>query len=961
MLKANAYASKLLLACVLGASSLLMSGCGGGGASGGSPGVTLMSVEVTPTNPSIANGTSQQLTATAKYSDNSVQNVTASATWSSGTPATATVNTGGLVHSVAPGTSVITAAFGAMQGTTTVTVTPAVLVSLAVTPTTPSIAKGTSQQFVATGTFSDNTHQDLTSSATWTSSAPATATISNTTGSNGLAQSVAAGTTTVTASVGSVQSSTTLTVTPATLQSISVTSSSSSAAKGTTLQFTATGIFTDSSTQNLTNSVTWASSDTSVAGVSNTSGSNGLAVAKKAGTTNITATNGTLTGSAPLTVTGALLNFIQVTPSNAKLANGFTLQYTATGIYNDNTTQDITNQVTWVSTNTSHATISNATGSAGLATSVAPGVTTIAAQQGTVSGSTNLTVTAATLSAITVSPPNQTLPKGKTLQYSAVGTFSDSSTQDLTTQVTWSSTAPSVATISSASGSAGLATATASAGSTTIQAINGSITGTATLTASNADIVSIAVTTDTPSVPKGVHALFKATGSYTDGSNQDITQSVTWSSSNTAVATINNASPNQGDATGIGLGTATMTAKLLDSNGTPVTGTATLTVTSAVLQTISVTPANASVPLGTPVQYKAVGTYSDSTTSDITNTVTWGSDSSAVNISNAAGSKGKASTSAKTTTPANISAIDTSDPNNPVSGSTTLTVTDVAVTSITVTPSSPTIGVNASLQFKAQATYSDASTADVTDSVTWSSNNSGGSVGSAPVADVANGGGHSGLAFAKAQGTASITATDPVSLKAGSTVLTVGPAALQSITISPPANAGDPGRVPVGYKAPFTVIGHYADASTQDLTASATWNSLNPAVVTVSNTSGGKGLVTGVTVGTGTITASVNGFSATKTIVVNNATISSIAVSPSTSTASGSGVTKQYAAAGTFSDGEVLDLTAQVTWSSSNTNAATITAAGIATSKQVLLSTSVTISAASGGVTGTATLTVNPF
>lgn len=91
--------------------------------------------------------------------------------------------------------------------------TPQTLVSIGVTPTDPSIATGATQQFTATGTYSDNTTQDLTASVTWSSSATAVATISNTAGSNGKATSVAAGTTTIKATSGSISGSTTLRVT----------------------------------------------------------------------------------------------------------------------------------------------------------------------------------------------------------------------------------------------------------------------------------------------------------------------------------------------------------------------------------------------------------------------------------------------------------------------------------------------------------------------------------------------------------------------------------------------------------------------------------------------------------------------------------------------------------------------------------------------------------------------------
>src|SRR5207247_2095843 len=125
------------------------------------------------------------------------------------------------------------------------------------------------------------------------------------------------------------------------------------------------------------------------------------------------------------------------------------------------TTQDLTTEVTWSPASAAVATISNAGGSQGLATSVAAGgPITITATLGGISGNTTLTVTAATLTSIAVTPANPSLPLGLTRQFTATGTFSDSTMQDLTTQVTWSSSSPGVATISRARRSKGLATAT---------------------------------------------------------------------------------------------------------------------------------------------------------------------------------------------------------------------------------------------------------------------------------------------------------------------------------------------------------------------------------------------------------------------------------------------------------------------------------------------------------------------
>ena len=91
---------------------------------------------------------------------------------------------------------------------------------------------------------------------------------------------------------------------------------------------------------------------------------------------------------------------------------------------------------------------------------------------------------------------------------------------------------------------------------------------------------------------------------------QDLTGSVTWSSSNAGVATISNTAGRQGVATGVGPGgPVTITA----ARGA-MSGTAQLTITAAVLQTIAVSPASASVPAGLTQQFTATGHYSDGKT-----------------------------------------------------------------------------------------------------------------------------------------------------------------------------------------------------------------------------------------------------------------------------------------------------------------------------------------------------------
>src|SRR5205814_3819627 len=125
-----------------------------------------------------------------------------------------------------------------------------------------------------------------------------------------------------------------------------------------------------------------------------------------------TAASGNVMGSTTLTVSAATLMSIVVAPPNPMVAKGSKPQFTAVGNYSDNSTQDLTAQATWGTSNGTVATVSNVMGSAELATTVGVGMTTISASVGNVSGSTALTVTAATLQTIAVSPLTPTVAKG---------------------------------------------------------------------------------------------------------------------------------------------------------------------------------------------------------------------------------------------------------------------------------------------------------------------------------------------------------------------------------------------------------------------------------------------------------------------------------------------------------------------------------------------------------------------
>jgi 6-phosphogluconolactonase (cycloisomerase 2 family) len=670
---------------------------------------TLVSIEVTPGSPAVPEGFSLQMTATGLFSDNTTQDLSTQVDWSSTTPGVATIELNGLASGVTAGQTELKATFNAVTGSTVLTVSNGILETLTLTPAAPSIADGTTQQFVAMGSFTDNITRDITSSVTWSSDNNAVAGISNAAGSRGLATAAGPGNTTIRATLGAVSGQTTLTVTTATLESIEVAPTSPAIPNGLDQQMTATGFFSDSTTQNLTTQVNWTSTAPAVATIVGT----GVASGTSPGQTEIRATSGAITGSTIVTVTDATLETLMVTPANPSIANGTSQQFVAMGSFTGNITRDLTSSVTWSSDDTNVAGISNAPGGKGLATAADTGSATIRATLGSVSGQTTLTVTAATLESIGVTPASPALPSGLDQQMTATGFFSDNTTQNLTTQVNWNSTAPAVATIVGT----GLASG-ASPGQTELRATSGTITGSTILTVTNATLETLTVTPANPSIANGTTQQFVAMGSFTGNTTtQDLTSLVTWSSDDVNVAGISNAPGGKGRATAADTGSATIRATLGS-----VSGQTTLTVTTATLQSIGVTPASPAIPSGLDQQMTATGFFSDNTTQNLTTQVSWNSVTPTVATIVGTGLASGASpgqTEIRATSGA-------------ITGSTVLTVTDATLETLEVFPPTCLSAPQTKRRFQAYGIYSDGSRVDLSSQVVWSTSDPS-------VASIANG------------------------------------------------------------------------------------------------------------------------------------------------------------------------------------------------------------------------------
>lgn len=263
---------------------------------------------------------------------------------------------------------------------------------------------------------------------------------------------------------------------PAVLDHIEIFPSSKNMPKDVYFTLQAIGYYSDSSTGDVTSSCDWVSNDPSIVDFTGSTASLAWVVGKNAGSTEIIATYQDLSAQTSLSISAASLVSISLSPNNSSVAKGLTQQFTANGTYSDLSTVDISSTVTWTSDDVSKVTINDTNPTKGFATTVNQGGVIIQATLGAINGTTNFTVNPPALLSIAVTPANSTVAIAANKQFTATGTYTDSSVVDLTTSVIWTSSNPTFVTISNTSGTQGQATGVA-IGTTIITATLGSISG----------------------------------------------------------------------------------------------------------------------------------------------------------------------------------------------------------------------------------------------------------------------------------------------------------------------------------------------------------------------------------------------------------------------------------------------------------------------------------------------------
>ncbi|MBN3573563.1 Ig-like domain-containing protein [Vibrio neptunius] len=846
---------------------------------------TITDITITPSVVKLAKGHYQPLTAIAAYNNGLSSDISDSVNWQPNDHSTAKVNTNGLLSGRLVGTTTVTAMKeGITSNPVSVEVTNAVITDITVTPPHVSVAKGQTQAFTATATYSDNTSSDISNSVTWHPVDNRTATVSP----SGVLSGGKVGTTTLTAVKDTITSNTVgVVVSDAVITDITVTPPNVSVAKGQTQAFTATANYSDNTSSDISDSVSWRPVDNRTATVT----SSGVLSGGNIGTTTLTAVKGGVaSNTVNVEVTNAVITDISVTPPTVSIAKGQKQRLTVNATYSDNTSSDISDSVTWIPNDSSIATVSPK----GLLAGGKVGTTTLTAVKDNITSNTfGVVVSDAVITDITVTPPNVSVAKGQNQPLAATATYSDNTSSDISDSVSWRPVDNRTATVTSSGVLSG-----SNIGTTTLTAVKGGVaSNTVNVEVTNAVITDITVTPPHVSVAKGQNQPLAATAIYSDNTSSDISDSVSWRPVDNRTATVTSS----GVLSGSNIGTTTLTAV---KDGV-ASNTVNVEVTDAVITDITVTPPNVSVAKGQNQPLAATATYSDNTSSDISNSVSWRPvDKRTATVSSSGVLSGG---NIGTTT---LTAIKDEVASNTVD----VEVTNAVLTDITVTPPNVTVAIGQNQALTATAIYSDNTSSDISNSVTWHPiDNRTATITSSGVLSGSNVG--ATTLTAVKEGVASNT----VNVEVTNAVIT-------GISVTPSVV-----NIAKGQNQALTATATYSDNTSSDISDSVVWRPIDTSTVTVTS----NGVLSGSSVGATTLTVvKDNVTSNTVGVVVSDAVITSISVTPSLVSIA-KGQNQAMKATAIYSDNTSSDISNSVTWRPADSSTATVTSNGVLSSSNV--------------------------
>lgn len=418
-----------------------------------------------PSGASIPAGYSLPIKVTAIYTDDTTSDITDTAVITSSNAGIAKPRSElpGYIKGISAGEAVLTATepVSLISSSLPVTVTDAVLESLKLEPGPVVLPLDYTLKVEAQGTFSDGSTRDISADVSWKVSKNIAA-ISAT----GVLSGIKTGTAEITAAdhasgleVPS-KEALPLVVTDAALAKLSVEPKTVTVTKGMTKSLSASGLFSDGSSLDLTSQTIWRTSSADVVSVDR----KGTVTAIAKGTASISVkdavsgiTSDDSSGSSKVTVDDVSLVSIKILPETLTMADSGSEQLEAEGTFSDGSTDTITESVIWsVSSGSDVVSVSNADGSKGLVAALKMGSAEVIASLGDIE-STACPVTVTGLESIIIEPDSHTFNSDMPINLEAIGYFSDGSTSSVTNSANWSiKSGEGVVSVSNEQGSKGL-------------------------------------------------------------------------------------------------------------------------------------------------------------------------------------------------------------------------------------------------------------------------------------------------------------------------------------------------------------------------------------------------------------------------------------------------------------------------------------------------------------------------
>lgn len=354
---------------------------------------------------------------------------------------------------------------------------------LDVSPASSQALTGVSQNFFATVIHLNGDKEDVTTQATWSITGTAGIVTSL---RNGVFKGIETGSTQIKATFKGLQQTAKINVNQAKLKSIRL-ETSPPLILDETRDITAIGEFEDQSTRDISADAIWETSDSSTVKLIGDAQTPGRVHATAVGSVTLSARLSDVVGKSSLQVVDVPVTSLEITAASASIAKGKTTQLQAIAHLRDGTTRNVSDSATWLSDTPTNASVGNSAANKGRVSGIAVGVAMISASFMEQTTQLSIVVTPATLSWIAVTPPTFNLNINSTKLFTANGTFSDGSTSDITSMVTWISSDPMIAAIDNSPVSASVGVLLAlSVGTTSVTAtLNGKISNPASVIVMN--------------------------------------------------------------------------------------------------------------------------------------------------------------------------------------------------------------------------------------------------------------------------------------------------------------------------------------------------------------------------------------------------------------------------------------------------------------------------------------------